>query len=345
MTEVEWERVDALIDASPDLADLRAHGLQLLAARRWRAAGRALPGDLAHEVMQATWRTRTAPRVLELVRSLCDGPIVLFKGPAAATQYPDPATRPFVDLDLLVPDARATQSALLAAGFRPSLDSADFPDDLHHLPPIRSPDHPIPLEVHSRLKWPPGLNAPAFETLAAAAQPGALGIDGVLTLPPAHHALVLAGHLWSHDPLTRLLRILDVALMIDATEPGEIASLARVWGMGRLWGSTAAVADSLCGSGDAEPWPLRTWARGLRCAREPSVWEGHLSRLLSPLAIYTPVPAVRALGAAVAGFALPHDDEPWRRKLVRTAQQVARPAMRRSEHVEALKSDRPPRKR
>lgn len=340
MTVIQWRRIDALIDTSPSLGDLRTHGLQLLAARRWSAAGTPLPGDLVHEVMQATWRTRTAPRVLDVVRLVCDGPIMLIKGPAVAARYPDPTTRPFVDLDLLVPDPQATQTALLAAGFRLSCDPADYPEYLHHLPPVHSLDHPIPLELHSRLKWVDGLSAPTLEVLAAAAEPTALGVDGILTPPPAHHALVLAGHLWAHDPLTRLLRLLDIAVLMDATSREEIDSLAEAWGMSRLWSSTAAVAESLFGTADQDPWPLRTWAQALRRAREPSVWELHLSRLLSPLAIHAPLPAVRALGAAVAGFALPHDGEPWRRKIARTRQQIARPAMRRSEHLEALKSER-----
>jgi hypothetical protein len=344
MTGVHGERVDALIDASPGLQDLRAHGLHLLAARRWRSTGTPLPARLVREELQATWRTHAAPRVLEEVRAACDGPVMLVKGPAVGERFPDPAARPFIDLDLLVPDAQAAQAALRAAGFRLSGDPAAYPDDLHHLPPVHSPDHPIPIEVHSRLKWVDGFSPPTFEVLAAAAEPIALGVEGILTPPPAHHALVLAGHLWAHDPLTRLLRILDVAMMADASEPQELEALAQAWGMGRLWRSTAAVADALFGAGDCDPWPLRTWARGLRSAREPSVSELHLSRLLSPFAIYAPAGAARALAAAIAGFAQPHDGEPWRRKLTRTAQQIARPTMRRSEHVRAIEANRHPRR-
>jgi Uncharacterised nucleotidyltransferase len=339
LTGVHGERVDALIDASPGLQDLRAHGLHLLAARRWRATGKPLPARLVREELQAAWRTYSAPRVLEEVRAACDGPVMLVKGPAVGARFPDPATRPFVDLDLLVPDAGATHAALLAAGFRPSGNPAAYPSDLHHLQPLHSPDHPIPIEVHSRLKWVDGLKPPTFEVLSAAAEPTELAVDGVLTPRPSDHALVLAGHLWAHDPLTRLLRILDVALMAEGSDPRELEAVARAWGMGRLWRTTVAVAEALFGAGDEDPWPLRTWARGLRSAREPNVSEVHLSRLLSPLAIHTPVAAVRALAAAIEGFARPHDGEPWRRKLARTAQQIARPSMRRSEHVHAIERD------
>ena len=345
MTAVQWARVDALIDAAPGLPDLHAHGLHLLAARRWRMSGRPLPAVLVREELQATWRTNAAPRVLAEVRAACDGPVMLVKGPVVATRYPDPAARPFIDLDVLVPDAqaaRAAHAALLGAGFVLSADPAGYPDHLHHLPPVHSPADPIPIEVHSRLKWVDGLRAPTFETLAQGAEPRALGVEGVLAPASGGHALLLAGHLWAHDPLTRLLRILDVSVMAGARDPQRMEALARAWGMDRLWRSTSAVADALFAGSEDDPWPLRTWARGLRTAREPTVAELHLGRLLSPFAIYPPVAALRAVTAAIEGFARPHDGEPWRRKLARTARQIARPRMRRSEHVQALEWDRHP---
>ena len=184
MTAVRWDRVDALIDASPGLPDLQAHGLELLAARRWRATAVPIPAGLVGDELRATWRTQAAPRVLEQVRAACDGPVMLVKGPAVAARYPDPTTRPFIDLDLLVPDAHAAQAALRAAGFQLSGDPADYPDFLHHLPPVHAPDQPIAIEVHHRLKWVDGLPAPTFQSLAAAAEPRALGVEGIMTRRP-----------------------------------------------------------------------------------------------------------------------------------------------------------------
>jgi Uncharacterised nucleotidyltransferase len=341
VTAVRWDRVDALVDVAPGLQDLRAHGLQLLAARRRRMSAAPVPAGLVREELEAAWRTHAAPRVLAQVRAACDGPLMVVKGPAVASRYPHPATRPFIDLDLLVPDAQAAQAALLGAGFRLSADPAGYPDHLHHLPPLHSPADPIPIEVHSRLKWVDGLRPPTFEALAEEAESRALGVEGVLTPAAGHHALLLAGHLWAHDPLARVLRILDVAVMAAEADAAHVDSLAREWGMCRLWQSTTAVAEALFADRD-DPWPLRTWARGLRTAREPSVTELHLSRLLSPFAIYPPGAALRAVAAAIEGFARPHDGEPWRRKLGRTAQQIARPGMRRSEHVQAIEAGRHP---
>ena len=88
MSGVQWDRVNALIDASPGVDDLRAHGLQLLAARRWRSAGLLLPAGLVREELQAIWRTHASPRVLEEIRTACTGPMMLMKGPVAAARYP-----------------------------------------------------------------------------------------------------------------------------------------------------------------------------------------------------------------------------------------------------------------
>ncbi len=41
-----WEGVDRLVDRAPTFADLRSHRIELLAARRWRALGRAVPDEL-----------------------------------------------------------------------------------------------------------------------------------------------------------------------------------------------------------------------------------------------------------------------------------------------------------
>ena len=333
---VRWDRIEALLDASPSLADLRAHGLALLAARHWRSVGRSVPTTLTAEEVGASWRYHAAPAVLERVRAACDGPILLIKGPAVAERYPEPAARPFVDIDLVVPDPDAVQAALLDAGFCLSADPADYPDGLHHLPPVHHPELPIPIEVHGRLKWLDQAPGPSFDMLSAGARSPALGVDGISVPAPAAHVVVLAGHLWAHDPLTRLLRILDVAVMADGVEEDEVQAVADAWGMGRMWRSTSDVADALFGDARKRPWPLRTWARGLLQAREPTVAELHLSRVLSPFAVYEGRAVGRALAAAMRGFARPQDEEGWGRKVRRTARQIARPSMRRSEHVEEI---------
>lgn len=328
-----WHRVDGLIDSAPSLADLRAHGLQLLAARRWRAAGRTLPAGLVREELRAEFATHAAPRVLARVRAVCDGPIIVMKGPAVAARFPDPATRPFEDLDLLVPDAQRTRAQLLGAGFRPAGDPAFYPPGLHHLRPVTSPDLPLQIELHIRPKWVDGFRPPSFAALLEGAEANAVGVDGMLALAPARHAVVLAAHLWAHDVVSRVLRLLDVAVMVEASERREAAALARRWGMSRLWEATLAVADALFVDERSSSWALRTWARPLRAVREPTVWELHLSRLVAPFLIHPPAGVPSALAGALGGLLLPQPGESWRRKLERTSEQIARPSMRRTEHV------------
>ena len=86
---------------------------------------------------------------------------MLFKGPETAAHYPHPALRRFWDLDLLVPDAGATQRSLLKAGFREVGDPALYAD-IHHLRPLTLPGLPLAVEVHDRPKWADGLRPPGY---------------------------------------------------------------------------------------------------------------------------------------------------------------------------------------
>lgn len=331
-----WARVGALIDCSPSLRDLRVHGLQLLAARRWRAAGRPIPPELEREELAATFRTLAVPGVLEQVRNAYDAPIVVLKGPAVAAHFPDPVLRPFEDLDLLVADAPAAQAALEAAGFFRDVDPRSMANVRHHLDPLRSPNLPLHVELHSRPRWIEGLRPPPLDALLARAQPAELGVTGVLRLAPAHEAVLLAVHVWSHDPLTRLLRLVDVALLTDAAGAGEPDAVAREWGVSRIWRTTTAVVGSILLGGQSKPWPQRLWGRGLESAREATVLETHLGRCLSPFWILPPGPALRSFAAAVGSLVRPETGESWGAKLARVLGQVARPSMRRSEHLDDL---------
>lgn len=106
-----WAGVDRLIDRAPSLADIRSHGLHLLAAMRWRHLGRDLPDQLAREETVAAWLALATPYVLTRVRNAYDGQLIVMKGPEAAGRYPDPATRPYADLDILADDPEAAQKA------------------------------------------------------------------------------------------------------------------------------------------------------------------------------------------------------------------------------------------
>src|SRR5437763_383951 len=145
-----WDAVDRLVDRSPSMADLQSHGLQLLAADRWRRLGRAVPADVAVEELWAAAKTAATDEILARVRAACEGRLLVLKGPEVAAHYPTRTLRPSADLDILAEDATETQAALVAAGFeRVGAFDDDYYEGLHHLRPLRLPDHPVPvIEIH-----------------------------------------------------------------------------------------------------------------------------------------------------------------------------------------------------
>ena len=148
-----WAAVDHLLDEAEDLAALRAHGLHLLAARRWREAGRSVPPDLLADERSAAIAALAMPSLLARVRAALDGPILLLKGPEVAARYPDPALRPLGDVDLLVPDAAEAEGVLRAIGFEPAEGERTAARQPHQ-PPLRWPTSPLRVELHHALPVP-----------------------------------------------------------------------------------------------------------------------------------------------------------------------------------------------
>ena len=340
-----WRGVDRLIDRAPSVADLRAHKLHMLALARFRVTGRPVSDELHESVREASVACFAAPLLLERIRSLIDGPLVVLKGPEVAARYPAPWQRPFADLDLLVRDPVAAQRALLAAGFTLVGDERIY-RDIHHLRPLHYPSFPLFIEIHARPKWTAAGPGPPADELFEAAVPAALGIGGLLAPHPAHHALLLAAHSWAHEPLGRLLNLVDVAALRAEADGSELDSLARRWGVERLWRLTDAAADAVL-LGDGKPWPLRVWARNLNAVRHRTVLETHLQRWLAGFSV---LPFRKACGAsfrAIGRDLRPAPGETWRIKLVRTRRAVANAFVRRADHddelaaIEALRPKEP----
>jgi hypothetical protein len=158
--------------------------------------------------------------------------------------------------------------------------------------------------------------------------------DGLLLLPPAHHALLLAVHGWAHTPLARLRDLLDVALVGAAAEPDEIDELAARWGVRRMWRSTSRAIDAVLGGG-MRPASVAIWARHLEQARERTVLESHLQRWLGSL---WGLPTERLLSAvgALGADLLPDRGEAWPAKLARTRAAVGNAFVPKSQHDEML---------
>jgi hypothetical protein len=327
------ERVGCFSDSSPSVADLEYHRVELIAARRRREAGLTLSRELVERERAAAVTSLAAPALLARVRAAADGPLLLVKGPDVARYYPSPGLRDFRDLDLIVPDSPRTQRQLLAAGFEEVGEPALY-EDIHHRRPLHWPGLPLVVEVHHAPKWLEGGTAPPTDELVAAAATQPRRQDWLLVLPPAHHALLLAVHGWAHLPLTRLRDLLDVALVAQAAEPGEIDALAARWGIRRMWRATSRAIDAVLGGG-SRPVSVAIWARHLEHARERTVLESHLQRWLGGLwghPSYRVLAAAGALGADLR----PDDGESWPRKLARTRAAVGNAFVPKSHHDELL---------
>jgi hypothetical protein len=323
-----WSAIDELAGRASDASDLRAHGLHLLAAARLREAGDPVPDELIVEERRAAVATLAAPALLQRARAAYGGSLMVVKGPEVALRYPDTVLRPFKDVDVLADDAEAAHHALLAAGFQ-TVEPAE--DGHHHLSPLGWPGLPIAIEVHRAPHWVEGLKPPPTAELFDAAEPCGLGIDGVLAPAPHHHALVLAVHAWAHEPLRRLIDLIDVAAMTRETDTGVVRALARRWRCERVWHSTELAVDALL-YGTGHSLALRTWARHLDDARERTIWESRVQRLAGPAWGLSARRIPGAVLRACAGHFRRHDGEAWRAKIGRTSRMVRDADHPRSEH-------------
>jgi putative nucleotidyltransferase-like protein len=330
-----WRHLDSLIDRAPSDDDIRSHRLEVPAARRFRAAGRVVPEDFAAQERLAAIRLLTAPLVIDRVRNAYDGRLLLIKGVEVAAHYADAGARLFGDIDLLADDAPAVQRALLAAGFV-EVGDPDLYHDIHHLRPLAVDGLPLPLEVHSRPKWIEPLTPPSADELLDVAVPSA-NVEGVLALPPAYHAVLLAVHSWAHEPLRRLRDVVDVAAVAAHADPAEMDRIASSWGVRRLWRTTAAAFEALL-DGGPRPWTFRLWAQNLHLARERTVFENHVQRWLSDFWVLPTGAALRRLPQTFAFELGPDEEEGWRAKLARTALAFRNASRRRSHHDRQLES-------
>lgn len=330
-----WSGVERVLDRTASHPEtLAAHGIHLLAARRWRLLGMPVPPAIEEAEIRNSAVALLTPQVVALVRDACDGPVIVLKGIEVARLYPDPGARPCVDLDVLVAKPEQLRARLIRRGFEDLpdpvwlLDAHRLPDvdpfvGEHHVGPVRIARWPVPVEIHRRPSWPDRLPGPPLGELLEAKVPSQV-VEGVFTLAPAHHALVLVAHGWTHSPLAAIRQLIDVAAMVDEADEGDLAALARRWGLTRMLDATMFAADALFA--DAPPsWPLRSWARHLLPVRERTVAENHLARWLSPFAA---LPAAEALTESALAFAAEFraaEGEPLRDKLTRVAAGLRHP--------------------
>ena len=275
-------------------------------------------------------KSLAVPLLLRHVRNSCDGPIVLLKGPETAACYPEPLSRSFNDVDVLVPDAVGVQRALIAAGFRPVGEERTFLDS-HQMPPLYHPGFPLLVEVHRRPHWIDGIPPPPVEGLFEAAVESVVPVAGISALPRVHNAILHAVHAWAHEPLGGLRHLIDVAATRQGTTDAEADTLATAWGIDRLWRTTTAVVDGLFFGGQRS-WPLRVWARHLGSIRERTVLESHVSRWFAPFTLFSPGRAAGLALRAIGTDLSPIADENWGTKVWRARKAIGNAFVRRSGH-------------
>ena len=244
LTDIDpvFSRLDELLDNAPSLHDIEHHRLLLVAARRRRELGLEVPQRMVAAERMAAAGSMAAPVLMAKVRDALDGPMLVMKGAEVAHHYPDPALRSYGDLDLIVPDAERSQQQLLDAGFELCGEAWVY-EGIHHLRPLRAPGLPLLVELHHEPKWIDRLEPPAVHELLELGVPAPHLCDGVLVLPPAPHALVMAAHTWGHYPLTPLRDLLDIALV------ARIADSAEIERSGGGLGPRARLANHLAGHG------------------------------------------------------------------------------------------------
>lgn len=318
-----WAATDRLLERAP-LAGILTHKLGPLAASRLRRLGRPLPPPLLAEERAASLAMLTAIPLIHRVRNGCEGPLLLLKGPEVAQLYPRNGRR-FGDIDVLTATADEVQRSLLGSGFLLGEPDFDMSDGLHHhLHPLRWPTIWLNVEVHAGPNWPPRAQRPPLGEILEAAVPSACGIEGVSAPHPLHHTLILASHAWRHEPLFALRDLIDIAVLSEGLDAGELDRLAARWGIGRIWATTRGAAEALL-YGGRRTAPLRSWARHLEQVRERTVLENHLQRWLHAFWELPPTAALEQTAQVLRGEVAPAEGESWGTKLGRIAGAVRNP--------------------
>jgi Uncharacterised nucleotidyltransferase len=323
-----WQAVDRLLDGA-EIEGIRAHKLGALAARFRRQRGRPVAPALAGDERGAAAAVVMAQPLLQTIRSVCDGPLVLFKGPEVAHLYPGSA-RTFGDVDLLAADPQGAQRALIAAGFV-EVDEPEVFLEHHHLRPLRSPTLGLKVELHRSPLW-PGTTPPPLDEILERSVPAGVGVDGIAAPEPVHHALLLAGHAWSHDPLRTLRDLVDIAAASVICSERELTQTAAAWGIPKIWQTTRDVFRALF-EDRPTTLPLRLWARHLPSVRERTVLDSHLMRWLHVFWELPPRAAVADLRKAARLTLLPTEEDSWREKLARTGRGLRHPRAPMSTHL------------
>ncbi|HPF71961.1 MAG TPA: nucleotidyltransferase family protein, partial [Candidatus Krumholzibacteria bacterium] len=204
---------------------LQAHGVEAL-------LGASLPPDLLEPAMRgavAASRERTALLLMELERLLpvvraagCD-PLVLKGAGLALAVYPDPLSRWFVDLDLLVaPDeVEGVCEALIGHGYKPFRSRADWEYyDAHHLHRILVGPARSVVEVHWALTLPISAYHHDAAGVRGRGRPAAAGAQACRVAAPADQ-LIHSAYQHIADGFVDLRRAADYVMLVRTMTPAD----------------------------------------------------------------------------------------------------------------------------
>jgi hypothetical protein len=101
----------------------------------------------------------------------------------------------------------------------------------------------------------------------------------------------------------------------------------------RLWTATSRAVEQLF-LDRRRPLRAPIWRRHLEQARERTVFEGHVERVVGPLAGTSLAAAPGAATRALTRTLLPHPGEGWGDKLRRSRRALRNASVRRSDHID-----------
>ena len=289
------ERVSLLLrDRSVD--GVVYHGLGSLAIDLPYESSPAVYGGARLEGLVAARQSR---EILQRVRDVAPGRLLIFKGPEIAARYPEPYHRAYSDLDVLAERPADVHRALREAGWDAAHAGGHF-DCTHQFPPLVDAGTALPIEVHRRLAWPAWVRAPRPEALLERAVPSRLDIDGLETLDPVDHTLQLCAHSWLHRPFRTLRDLLDVELLRRECDARELDRRAREWGLEKLWRLTVRASDYLFHGIGRCPFGLALLGRHVLAVRRTSRGSEIAMKALGRFAVTTPWRALQSAWVELA---------------------------------------------
>lgn len=247
--DLDWENIGRLAGV---------HGIAPLLHRAWHPATATVPRVVLDEfkrrrrqtLLRGTWGERQRDELVEILTGERIPSLVL-KGAALAREwYGDLSLRPFLDIDILVPENERlrARAALGRAGYRA------LPDTIapHHLAPLARDGAPCTVELHHRLTRLPARSRLDFAELYARSislQSNAT----IRTLGPEDTLIHLCLHLLSHvdyDHGWQIRHVWDIArhVTVFTIDWAIVAARASGAGSGRATRAALGLAVLVAGA-------------------------------------------------------------------------------------------------